>query len=619
MRKKFVYFVLIPFAVILLVLYLFLDRWVEAGLEAAGESAVGAKVEIDHLRLTLSPLGMEWARLQVANPNDPWRNTFETGKVKFAMDFGQLLRGKFIVQTMEINELILGTRRSTDGSLPKPAHPAPVEETSGTSFSSMAQGALENAVEKTPLTNVGLLKGGVNADSLLKILDIHTLKHLDSLKTQTLAFSQQWNSLNTDFEQSKKRLTEIETGIRGINTSQLNNVQAVMSAISTVDNGLKQVNEISSLFNTRKASIEADVRSLTASAGAIDDIAAADFAHLKSLAKLPNLNTTGIARLLVGDEMVKRAETYLHWVDIARTNIKNYRSKPQYETPPRMRGQNIHFPVEQAFPKFWIQKALVSGGTDSAGTGEEIHARGEIRNVSDDQTVTGVPLTVSLEGVEGGGRSFTLRAKFDRTKSTPFDEYAATLSGVPLSEFSLGSANFLNAKLKDARMASSINIIVPGNSFDATTKLTLSHYTLAFSGESSGVLERIIREVLQGINEFVVSLRLWNSGGKFDIAFVTDLDDKIAQRATSVMGAELAKIQNDLKAKFDSKIAEKRDEVTRLVEEKKKAVESQLAQYQSLVQEKLGIVDAKKKELTERLEKEKKGKVNDLLKGILKK
>ncbi len=119
MRKKFILFVLIPLIIVAVVVYFFIDRWVEAGLEYAGENAVGAKVEIDHLSVTLSPVGLKFARLQVADPDDPWKNLFETGKVQFAMNFGQLLRGKYIIETAEVNDLIVGTKRTTDGSLPE--------------------------------------------------------------------------------------------------------------------------------------------------------------------------------------------------------------------------------------------------------------------------------------------------------------------------------------------------------------------------------------------------------------------------------------------------------------------------------------------------------------------
>jgi len=47
MRKKFVYFVLVPLLALSLVLYFFLAGWIESSLESAGEAIVGARVEID--------------------------------------------------------------------------------------------------------------------------------------------------------------------------------------------------------------------------------------------------------------------------------------------------------------------------------------------------------------------------------------------------------------------------------------------------------------------------------------------------------------------------------------------------------------------------------------------
>lgn len=618
MRKKFVYFVLIPAVILLLVVYLFIDTWVTLGLEYAGEKAVGARVEIEGLHVTLSPLGIRWARLQVANPNDPWRNIAETRQVKFAMDPGQLLRGKYIIEVMEVNELILGTKRTTDGSIPKPAKAAETADTAG-SFTAQAQEALDKTVEKTPLTNLNAFAAGINVDSLVKAFDIRTLGHLDSVRQQAIAASHQWEAATAEFESSKKKLADIEAGIKSINTAQLNTLPAITSAISTVDNSLKGIREVSSTFETRKASIQADVTALTASAGATERIAAEDFSRLKAMARIPNLNTAGIARMLVGDEMYNRALSYLHWIDFARSHVKNQQSKPAVETPPRMRGQDIHFPAEHAYPKFWVKKILVSGGTDSAGTGEAIHARGEVKNVTNDQSVTRVPMTIALTGTEGGGRAFALDGTLDRTKDIPYDEYSARLDGVPMASFALGKSDFLSAKITNARMNSSVAVKVPGPAFDARTGMMLSRFTLAFAGEPKNTLERIVRDVLQTIDAFEVTLRLWNTGGKFDVAIATDLDDKIAARVQAVLGAELTKLQNSLKARLDDAIAGKRAEVEKLVAAWKGEVDKKLGAYQSLVTEKTALVDGKKKELTDRLEKEKKGKVNDVLKGILKK
>jgi uncharacterized protein (TIGR03545 family) len=617
MRRKFVYFILIPAVVICLLVYLFIDTWVRIGLEAGGEAAVGAKVEIEGLHVSLSPLGIRWSRMQVADPHDGWRNLFETRNVRFAMNFGQLLRNKYIIQAMEVDELILGTKRTTDGSLP---HPAPSATPSGgTSFAAQAEGALEKTAAKSVPAAAGLGALHLNADSLVKSMDIRTLKHLDSLKSQVLASSQQWNSTLADFEGSKKKLADLEAGIKSINTSQLNSLPAITGAITTVDNSVKGINEISSTFNARKDAIQADVQKINGSAARIEEIAGEDFTRLKGMAKLPNLSTSGVAGLLVGEETVKKATTYLSYVDWARAHIRNSSSKPEIETPARMKGQNIPFPLERAYPKFLIEKIRISGGTDTAGTGTAIHARGEIDNVTNDQSVTHVPTTASLEGVEGGGRAFRLKAVFDRTKEVPYDEYEASLGGVPLAEYTLGRGDFLAGKMVDARMTSSVKVVVPGSAFDATAKSTLSGFHMSFAGEPKNVLEQVIRDVLRDINEFEVSFRLWNTGGEFALAFSTDLDTKLAARASSVLGAEFTKAQDELKAKLDAAISGKKAEVMKLVGDRTADVQKQLGAYQSLIGDRLALADAKKKELTDRLEKDKKGNINDALKGLFKK
>ncbi len=615
MRKKFVYFVLIPVVILLVVVYFFIDGWVESGLEYAGESVVGAKVEIDNLSVTLSPVGIRWAHMQVADPNDPWRNLFQTGKVQFALNFGQLLRGKYIIETMEANDVILGTKRTTDGSLPVSRRQ---QDTTGPSFVAVAKQALGKTLEQSSPINLDVFKSGFNVDSLIKVLDIQTIKKIDTLRTQTLEASKQWDAASTDFESSKKKLSEVEASIKAINPSELKTVDKITAAISTVDNSVKTINDIKGTFDNRRASVEADVARISSSVSTLDDVAKSDLRHLQSMAHLPDLNTTGIARLLIGKEMYDRGLTYLHWIDVARSHIPSKGKQEKEPDPPRMKGQDIRFPVERGYPKFWVQKILLSGGTDSATSTDFIRAKGEAKNISNDQTITHEPLTVALAGTQAGQRAMTLDALFDRTKDMPYDKYSATLTGVPVAAFNLGSTNFLPAEVTGARLNSQVTVAVPGNQFDVNAKLTMTQFSLHFDRDPANKVESIVRDILKDIRSFTVDLRLWNTGKNVDIALATDLDDQIAERVKGVLGAEFTKLQNDLKAKLDEKIAGKRKELESLFAQKKDAVEKQIAGVKTLIDQQSSALDAKKKDLTDRLEQAKKGALDKTLKKIFK-
>jgi hypothetical protein len=142
---------------------------------------------------------------------------------------------------------------------------------------------------------------------------------------------------------------------------------------------------------------------------------------------------------------------------------------------------------------------------------------------------------------------------------------------------------------------------------------------IEYAAPEKNVGERIAREVLNGVSGFDVDLRLWNSPEGFKMALATDLDEQFSARVKAVLGAELAKLQNELKAKVNGIIAQKRAEFEKIYNAKKAEAEQKLAQYAAIVNEKVAMVDAKKKELEAQLEKAKKGGVEDAVKKLLKK
>lgn len=628
MRKKFVYIVLVPALVVLVVFYFFLDGWVESGLELAGESLVGARVEIDDLRLTLMPVGMNFARLQVADPADPWTNTFETGEVAFAMDLGQLLRGKFIIETMEVNELIVGTKRSTDGSLEKPADPVLLMAEGADSTQSLPPLAVQGAEltqEKqasTPMFDLSKLRAQLNVDSLLDTRNLKSVQHLDSLERQIREAGDQWQSALADIDRSRIQAAEIEERVKAININELKSIDKITEAIRNVSEAQKGVKEITTTVSTRKQSVTEGVDRLNASVRTIDDVVREDYQRLVDAARLPDLNMRGLAELLLGRDVLTSANKYLGWVDFAQKNIRNTSSTPENVKPPRSVGQTIHFSSNQAYPKFWIKKILVSGGTDKERNPEYFYAKGEILNVASDQRITAVPMTIDLSAEQGRGTTATFAASFDRTQDLPVDNYRASLSGVPVSAMQLGRSDFVPSKITNARAGFAVQASVPGNQFDADAQIALRGVTVEFERDPRSTVERLVRDVLQSITEFGIKLRFWRKDRALNVAFETDLDNLLAERTRRVIGEEVARIRNDLKSKLDEKIRAKRAQVEGLLNQKRGEVTSRLQAYENQVKEKLAVVDGKKAELENEKKKQEdalKKKAGDALKGIFKK
>ncbi len=614
MRKNFVYYVLIPLVVVAIVVYLFIDRWVTSGLEAAGESIVGAKVEIEGVHVGLSPLGIRWRRMQVADPKDPWKNMFETGEAKLAVNFGQLLRGKYIIEAAEVNDVILGTKRTTDGSLPaaKETSTPPAE-----SFSARAAAAISVPAPNGSEFSLESLKKGLNPDSLLATLDLRTLKDIDSLHRLLAGASAQWNASTDSLKVSVERFDAIKSSLGRINPPELKTPEKIQEAIATVNDARKRADDLAAGYNERKAAITSSIAGMSSAAASIDGAVKDDLSRLLGMARLPDLSTENLARLLVGNEAFARASRYLRWVDMAREKIRKY-SPPPSEQPRRMKGQNISFPVERSYPKFWIKTIMVSGGTDSTQHPDYIHVRGEVKNVTSDQSVTGVPTTAEFEGTEGGRRALVATARFDRTQDTPVDEFTAQLSGVPVAEVTLGSAGFLPSRISHASLTSSLRLTAPGNGFDLESNLAFAGMSLEFAAEPRNMVEQIVRSVLTGITSLGVDLRLWTTGGSFSVALKTDLDNQIGERLKGVLGSEVRNLQDQLRSKLEEKIGPKRREFETLLGEKKSNIERRLAGFQSTVNEANTMIETKKKELADQLAKQQKGKAEDVLKKLFK-
>lgn len=619
MRKKYLFYLLVPVVLVLIFVFFFLDNFVESTIEEAGEEITGAKVEIDNLKVHFIPVGVEWDAMHVANPNATWENLFETKKVKFEMDANQLLRGKYIIETIEMHNLVIGTKRTTDGALPEGKRKQSIISSAEKNFSRLAEDALKKTLGTNPVFDITKLKHGFNPDSLIAAFDLKSIKNIDTLKKKVDKTVAQWNGMKNDYERTKNKITEIETKIKAINVNELNNAQNILSAVSTVDNALKTVDEVTSTVNKNTTLVSNVVNNTISSIDSIDNFIKYDFERLKNAAHLPSISMPGVAQLLVGSEMYERIKKYLYWVDVARTNVAKYQGEPEIEKPARFKGQDIKFPVDRGYPKLWIKNILLTYGDDDKTIINTFKAKGQAKNITDNQKITGLPMTVDLEGYGNDNRKLSLKGLFDRRKTIPLDEYTASLAGVPVGSFKLGKSDFLPSNISNSVMATTLSIAIPGDNFDARIKFDLSNVKVNFESAPKNIAESIVQGVLKGINSFNVEFRLWNTGGSFDVALATDLDEKIAKQLSSVIGAEFQKLQDDLKAKLYAYVDKEKSKFEKQYGAKIIDVKNQLASYQAIINDKTGFIEGKKKELTDKLNQEKNNLIQDKIKNLFKK
>ena len=102
-------------AVVLVFWFLLVDKIVKSSIEKVGTAIVGAKVELNDADLSLIPLGIMLDTLKVTNPNEPMKNAIEFKKGVAAIDFGNLLMRKVIIDEMSLSGIQFNTDRKYSG------------------------------------------------------------------------------------------------------------------------------------------------------------------------------------------------------------------------------------------------------------------------------------------------------------------------------------------------------------------------------------------------------------------------------------------------------------------------------------------------------------------------
>ncbi|MBU2038640.1 MAG: hypothetical protein KKH95_05820, partial [Gammaproteobacteria bacterium] len=134
----------IVISLVLVALFWFLaGPLIEKGIESFGSDAADAKVEVDSVSLSLSPLGFVIHGLTVADSRKPMTNVLQLDKATAELELAPLFLGKAIISDLAVDNLQFGTARTISGALEKKAvkedeaEQVAAQEEAASSFSSV--------------------------------------------------------------------------------------------------------------------------------------------------------------------------------------------------------------------------------------------------------------------------------------------------------------------------------------------------------------------------------------------------------------------------------------------------------------------------------------------------
>jgi uncharacterized protein (TIGR03545 family) len=606
-RWKGIIFLVIVFILFFILSLIFTNIWLEKQFEEVGTALVGAKVEIDDLRFSITQLHLKWTRMQVTNPRSTMRNMIETGETEFDVEVLPLLSDKLIIERIAITDLRTNTPRETDGKVDVKK----MAEQDGFIGRTIARLREETVIATT--SGIGAIKQKINVDSILKILDIESVDKIqslnDDLKKKYITWQEKISQLNIE-----KDAREVENRIKTIDPNKIKSVDGFQSALGNIKTIKTTIDSLQNLVNDTKHNLRNDLSSARSHIGQIDNWVAADYQHAIAKAKIPDINAQNIGKLLFGSNVINSYTQYLGYVGTARSYADKFGGdEPEKKKPPRLKGQDIYFYNKNARPDLWIKEIVLSGETSDA-----LKLSGEIKNIVSDQRQINSTTQFKVVGARSGSTEFNLNGVLNYLEEKPEEIFNISYRGFSLADTKISDSRFLPEKIKRGIGSLESNLTIRGEHMDGVIKFTADqvHFGKSTTQKPGNKAEEIVQSIIDNINmvNFVARIKAVEENLTFSLN--SNLDDIFVQRLKGIAGEEVAKAKAKFKNEIDKRVDSYRKQVKNLADEKEKTLTAQVEKYKSMIREKIEMTENKKKEIEERLKKEK-SKVTDKLKDVL--
>ncbi len=617
MRKKGLITVILLIAVIVLISIIFTDQLIERGIEKAIQFVTGAKAEIDNLDLDIFSLRIDWERLQIADPKEPYRNLIESGRTAFSMNLPALLRKKYVINEITVLNAQSGTSRETDGSLPK------LRKRIGKRSPSkwdQVKGKITSNLEEAELLGLSVkdIPQSLNTDSLIAKADLQIVENYESLSSDMESTSEKWKRYYREFD-AQEKLDTIKTQIDNIETEKINTVDSALEEIEKVRSIQNMLNEYKDEVSKKREEAETDYERLSGYKESYKTWISRDYENILDKAQLPDLSLENVSKIIFGKTVIARLDRYVGYTETFSRIAGKAKGKKK-QKPPRLEGQNIRFPEKQTWPTFLAKKIEISTGEEKLRDQKVLYLEGLIQGLTTQPQVYGKPTFIDLRGKYGGNREVLFEATLDRSQEDYSYRYSLGFRNILLKNIELEKNRYLPERIRSGFADIDIDILTK------EAKMKIDFYLLGkdLKYEFGEVPETdqvtvTVQEIFKTLNRLNLKSTIVITDQTYSFDISSNLDKKLSQSISTTATRKLAKIQKTIESKLQQKADKK-------IAELDKKYGDVYSRYLQPILEYRKESELMKEELTDKLKKLKDKqtedlgkKAEDLLEELLKK
>lgn len=534
--------------------FFFFDTDARHGLEYVATQANGAEVNIGDLKTSFWNASLEIRGIQVTNAEKPEKNVVELGLMRWEMLWDALLRGKVAVEDASILDIRVGTTRK------KPGRVLPPDPPGESKFQQLKEQALDSAQKEFSQNVIGdaisMLQGTDPAAQLQSIgAELKSSQRIKELEAELKKKQAEWNERIAKLPKNDD-IKAFETRAKSIKLDGFSNPLEVQQSIQQIDALVKDVDSKAKEIQSTSQALGSELSLMRTNFDQLKTYIDNDIKDLQARLKIPSLDATSIAKSIFGPivlSRVRQAEKYMTKARQYMPPKKTAEQKTEFEKPKpqeRIKGKNYKFGKPKAYPMFWLKKATLSSKEtpESPISGD---LTGELKNLTDDQPMLGLPTTLSFAGRFPASKIEDVKGllTIDHRTESPIESLELSVGRYPITEQKLLQSEEVNLGFKEALGSTKARLELREQMVNMTIEAAFDKIAYEVSAKNQ-MADEVLKNVIADLPK--VTLTAGVKGSWTSLQF--DFDSNLGRELQNGFAKQLQVKINEAKAKLQTMI-----------------------------------------------------------------
>ncbi|CAN5440700.1 hypothetical protein BH10BDE1_BH10BDE1_06010 [soil metagenome] len=557
-----------PLAIVVAIIwayfFFFFDTHARRGLEYVATQANGAEVNIGNLKTSFWNASLEVNDIQVTNASTPAKNVIELGTMRWQMLWDALLRGKIAIEDASILEIRIGTVRKHPGRVLPPDPPG------DSKFQKMKEEALDNAQKEFSQNVLGdaaaLLQGTDPAKQLTSIgNDLKSSQRIKELEIELKKKQIEWNERIAKLPKNEE-LAGFEKRAKAIKLDGFSNPLEIQQSLQQIDQLAKDVDSKVKEVQATSQAVGSELKGFQANFDQLKGFVDKDIKDLQARLKIPSLDASSIAKSIFGPlvlSRVRQAEMYMTKARQYMPPKKTAEEKADFEKPKpheRVVGKNYKFGRPKAYPMFWLKKATLSSKETPDGPAGDM--TGELKNVTDDQPMVGLPTTLSFKGrfpsskIEDVSGLITV----DHRTEEAVESLDLKVGKYPITEQKLIQSDEVQLGFKEATGSSHVKVELRGQQIAMTMESSFDKVAYDVSAKTA-MVDQILKAIILGIPKVTLNAGVKGTWTDLQFSFDSNLGRELQAGFEKQLQAKINEAKAKLQAMIDDVIGKEKNKL----------------------------------------------------------